>query len=397
MTETNPLIDAINKHWDEPQSVIRVVGLAGVGKTYALAEAMSYVHNTKGTPLTRIAFVSFTRAAIQEIRHKLKAILKKANSARISPGRSSSFATAQISTIHSWCWQHLLQDSKEYIKSVGFYSPEQYGMERGLDEELSKSMSRYFSLKALGQHEEAESKMLEHLKAGALMYHIEEYATQKGERIDYNDVLAMALQAEAYDKPIDLLLVDESQDLTEMQWDIILKHLYPNARVTVVAGDLTQSIYLWNGAVPDLWMGSTVDTEIFMDESRRIPTDLLPLVNSCIPDEQYWIRTHPSNRNTGRIRVSSELEVLEYLHEKSLKNEEALVLTLSNFFVRMISNIFIQNGILFSRSDSYGREGFSQIITLQDWSALKLYGAMMQGDLSMEFFKADVGRMLRQV
>jgi hypothetical protein len=176
----------------------------------------------------------------------------------------------------------------------------------------------------------------------------------------------------------------------------VVKHLWPNARIMVVAGDLTQSIYLWNGAVPDLWLEATVDTEIFMDESRRIPADLLPLVNSCIADEQYRIRTHPSNGNTGRIRISGEVDVLEYLYEKSMKNEEALVLTLSNFFVRMISNIFIQNGILFSRSDSYGQEGFNQIITLQDWSALKLYGALMQGDLSMEFFKADVGRMLRK-
>jgi superfamily I DNA/RNA helicase len=56
----------------------------------------------------------------------------------------------------------------------------------------------------------------------------------------------------------------------------------------------------------------------------------------------------------------------------------------------------IQSGILFSRSDSYGKDGFGQIITKDDWLALKLYYSLLNDEPDTEKTHADVSRMLRR-
>lgn len=65
---------------------------------------------------------------------------------------------------------------------------------------------------------------------------------------DFTDLLTMALEIEPPE--LDILLVDEAQDLSMLQWQLVA-HLATRATRVVVAGDSNQAIYCWAGADPD--------------------------------------------------------------------------------------------------------------------------------------------------
>lgn len=74
-----------------------------------------------------------------------------------------------------------------------------------------------------------------------------DYSQFKRERgmVDFTDMLWMGLETDPPE--LDLLLVDEAQDLSPIQWDVV-HHLASNAGKTVIAGDANQAIYTWAGA-----------------------------------------------------------------------------------------------------------------------------------------------------
>lgn len=387
------LIDTIQRFWGS-QGTIRIVGLAGSGKTYSLAEAMLWAHTEKGVPLNRIVFVSFTRAAIQEVKSKLKEIRKNYT----LDNRTTSFGTAQIMTLHSWCWQNLFKNKKTEEEPTEFYSVEQFASEIGLEERTANNLSRLLSAALIYSEEEFEKFCDTFDNPMKMISLAEEYNKRKGKKIDYNDILRIPSEnnVSSLTEKIDLLLIDEAQDLTEIQWNLVLTYLYPRSKITVLAGDLTQSIYLWNGATPEVWLGAEVQHEIVMNETRRIPADLLPLINALISDESKRIVPHPSDTKKGKLKLWPKEEfAYSYLQEKSEKNEDVLVLTLTNSYMREISEKLIEHGILFSAGDWGSKSGFSPCISNDDWQALKLYYHLVNKDLDIEKSHREISTMLR--
>jgi len=66
--------------------------------------------------------------------------------------------------------------------------------------------------------------------------------------IDFNDMLTSYLQS-----PIplryDVLIVDEAQDLSQLQWAVV-DELVKTVQWCVVAGDMDQALFVWGGAMP---------------------------------------------------------------------------------------------------------------------------------------------------
>ena len=68
---------------------------------------------------------------------------------------------------------------------------------------------------------------------------------QKG-LIDYIDMLEKFLDKGESPK-FEVIFVDEAQDLSLIQWDIV-KKLEKSSKQSIIAGDDDQAIYKWNGA-----------------------------------------------------------------------------------------------------------------------------------------------------
>ena len=66
--------------------------------------------------------------------------------------------------------------------------------------------------------------------------------------IDFDDMIGRAIEEISF-PPLKILIIDEAQDCTPLQWSVIYK-LAQNARRVYLAGDDDQAIYEWNGADP---------------------------------------------------------------------------------------------------------------------------------------------------
>ncbi len=69
---------------------------------------------------------------------------------------------------------------------------------------------------------------------------------------------------------VDVVIVDEAQDLSTLQWDYLRRVVIPNAQRVYIAGDDDQAIYQWSGA--DVVQFQTLPgRRVILDQSHRIP------------------------------------------------------------------------------------------------------------------------------
>ena len=88
---------------------------------------------------------------------------------------------------------------------------------------------------------------------------------------DFNDLLETFI-AKNITPSFEVLFIDEAQDLSLLQWDMVRK-IWANAKKTYIAGDDDQAIFKWAGADVDHFIAlkEEVDDIKTLDQSYRIP------------------------------------------------------------------------------------------------------------------------------
>ena len=77
---------------------------------------------------------------------------------------------------------------------------------------------------------------------------LKKYKREKGLK-DFTDLLEEFIQKESHNK-FKVLFIDEAQDLSLLQWDMVRK-IWDSAEKTYIAGDDDQAIFKWAGADVD--------------------------------------------------------------------------------------------------------------------------------------------------
>jgi DNA helicase-2/ATP-dependent DNA helicase PcrA len=98
-------------------------------------------------------------------------------------------------------------------------------------------------------------------------------------KMDFTDMIAEFNRL----KPIPnfkILIVDEAQDLSRIQWNMI-DVLAEHAEEVYVAGDDDQSIFRWAGADTDYWINLPGDVRV-LDQSYRVPSKIAAVANDII-------------------------------------------------------------------------------------------------------------------
>ena len=85
--------------------------------------------------------------------------------------------------------------------------------------------------------------------------------------IDFDDMIGRAIQEVSF-PPLKILIIDEAQDCTPLQWSVIYK-LAQNARRIYLAGDDDQAIYEWNGADPRYFTRFFPGRKVRLRKTRR--------------------------------------------------------------------------------------------------------------------------------
>jgi len=250
----------------------KIIGPPGAGKTWTLMEILQE-EVSNGTLPERIAFLTFTRAA------RIEALTRT--------GKKES-EIPFLKTIHSICY-HQLNICKDQIvtpKKVNAFG-QKIGIKltgAELDpwiEEFERSIDSptkddfLLQVNHRGRHrkimlKEAMKSLPLEIDYKYAIWFTNAYRDWKNIMgyLDYTDLLTKYVE---YGTPldIDVLFIDEAQDLSPLQWDVV-NVLGAKAKRKYACGDDDQAIFNWAGADSHVFQDLKADNIRVLSQSFRV-------------------------------------------------------------------------------------------------------------------------------
>ena len=291
------------------------VASAGTGKTTTCLNRLEEC--LEKTEPGNIGFVTFTRAAAEEARER---------TLRRFPGCPEKELKG-FSTLHAFCFRRIRnrnmitrEDFRLLSREYGLHftggpvtsrhvPPEQSGV-RTLGDRLIQLDSIMRNMKV------SPEKAMEYAPRGKFgaeeldrfSKHYRKFRRDIG-KLDYTDQLERFL--EAGDIPyLMFLFVDEAQDLSPLQWDVV-RALSENADRVFVAGDDKQSIYGFAGASPDALVSMEGEREV-LPVSYRLPPPVLRFSESIASRisvrQEYTVRSEKTGGSVEKVRRIRDID-----------------------------------------------------------------------------------------
>ena len=289
----------MGKIWSS-RSVRRIYGPPGTGKTTRLVNIASEAIRN-GIKPEDIGYFAFTNVAADEAKDRISKEFE------LEPSRFSNFSTLHSLTTRmggnlgrELCQKEHLErfDNKigtreEWLRAGDPSSVVVRPIHPVLSEysimfNRKQSQPKFFG-KSL---EDARLKLGEYYGLRLSEEQVTEYASKYFQEYedfkktnnlsDFNDVVSVvAKEAFPIEKvpTFELLIIDEAQDLSALQWDVVNK-LSKKAKTTVIAGDDDQAIMESFGAAPDLFNSfPTTEPDEVLPISYRLPRNLKQYVD----------------------------------------------------------------------------------------------------------------------
>jgi superfamily I DNA/RNA helicase len=207
----------------------------------------------------------------------------------------------------------------------------------------------------------------------------ESYKTSLGV-IDYTDMLERAIADGAGLPHLKLLLIDEAQDLSPLQWDLV-RILIERAERCYIAGDDDQAICEPIGASAKEFVELRVnpENEIVLERSNRIP----PAIHRALPPlvdllrlrypyrkEKAW---HPKETERpgriGRFETTEELLAQIVLRTPATSERSVLLMFVTNATLRKVSEQLTRRAISHYAANKLAGKGSPHLRLLTIWGA----------------------------
>jgi len=251
---------------------MKLLGPPGCGKTTALLEYLEKELEAGVLP-HRVAFLTFTRAARYEALQRTQ---------------KTNEEFPYLKTIHSICYHQLgtgrdqivrPEDIRVFGKKIGIkltgneLDPWIEEFERGNDAPTRDDM--LLQVNHQGRHRKIMLKEALQETPLDIDWHYASWFTNAYRNwkvsegmLDYTDLLTDYVEfGEPLD--IDVLFVDEAQDLSKLQWDVV-NILGAKAQRWYTAGDDDQAIFDWAGADSSVFQAFQADQTRVLNQSYRV-------------------------------------------------------------------------------------------------------------------------------
>jgi DNA helicase-2/ATP-dependent DNA helicase PcrA len=157
---------------------------------------------------------------------------------------------------------------------------------------------------------------------------LEKFKKEKGLK-DFTDLLEDFI-AEKVKPGFEVLFIDEAQDLSLLQWDMV-RSIWANAKKTYIAGDDDQAIFKWAGADVDHFIAlkEEVNDIKILDQSYRIP-------GGPIHELSQKIINKVQNRFEKEYKPRDEIGILKRysdITQVNMSKGNWLVLSSANYFL----------------------------------------------------------------
>lgn len=294
--------------------ITKIYGPPGTGKTTTLI-SMLRKELDSGTSIRDVAYLTHTRAGSEEVRKRI----------------GDQFSDQMLKdllwfrTIHSACCKIQGITSKE---TIGRYHRELFEERSGypldggpaldashddLTWDVALEVRAYASATKRPIEDVRAERAKDHRLSSSIFYDFlsawKDFKQQVG-MLDFVD------QLEHYNGeplPIKVMIVDEAQDLSKLQWDIIWK-MTANCERVYIAGDDDQSIFDFIGADEFGFLDLKADKEIILTKSYRVPVNIGLFAQGII--DQNVKRKHKdvewNHKVEGVLSRASSIEELEW-------------------------------------------------------------------------------------
>ena len=220
-----------------------------------------------------LAFVTFTRKGADE---GLKRVCSKL---MLEPEDLPYFRTLHSLTFHAMNYKANQMfgriDQRKFNKEYGYNVNR---CEVGTGKVAPTKDSMYLDFYDMERSGALTSKQMVEADIELGYYHqlVRNYEEYKAQQclVDFFDCLIKYVQ-EGDSLPVKVVMIDEAQDITALQWRVIDK-AFAKAEKIIIAGDENQSIYSYSGARPDF----------LIDLAKRFPVEHLS-VSYRIPQSVY--------------------------------------------------------------------------------------------------------------
>ena len=157
---------------------------------------------------------------------------------------------------------------------------------------------------------------------------LERYKKEKGLK-DFTDLLEDFIKKETLNK-FKVLFIDEAQDLSLIQWDMVRK-IWSKAEKTYIAGDDDQAIFKWAGADVDHFIAlkEEVNDIKVLDQSYRIPGGPIHELSQNIINkvQNRFVKEYKPREEIGLLKRYSDITQVD------MSSGNWLVLSSANYFL----------------------------------------------------------------
>ena len=310
-----------------------ILGPPGTGKTTTLLNLVDQFLKDGIRP-RQIGYFSFTKKAATE------AATRAAEKFNLDIENDLPF----FRTLHSYAFNQLGMTKEKMMKQEDY---KEFGQKCGIPIKTAKystedgtfnSDNEYLTIintarvkrMDLLEYYDSRQNILD-IERGTLFLLAEELKRFKKEKglKDFTDLLEDFLNKETLNK-FEVLFIDEAQDLSLLQWDMVRK-IWSRAGKTYIAGDDDQAIFKWAGADVDHFIAlkEEVDDIQTLYQSYRIP-------GGPIHELSQKIITKVQNRIDKEYKPREEIGILKRysdITQVDMSKGEWLVLSSANYFL----------------------------------------------------------------
>jgi len=326
-------------------NVNKIFGPPGAGKTtYLLNVVDAELENH--VPSIKIGYFSFTRKAANEARDRA---IKK------FPSLNAKTDFPYFRTLHSLAFHSHAVRSDDMMQAAHFKEfAAQAGIELNLsrDEELDFVKTDNPILNEINLARIKGLDLRQHYNQSGLdieCHHFEfverSYRHYKNKRglLDFTDLLELIVAEPDRLPELEVLIVDEAQDLSRLQWRMV-EELSKKAKRTFIAGDDDQAVFTWAGADVNSFLSFNGKITV-LDQSYRVPATVHRLADSIVQrirqrQEKEW---KPRDFD-GEVRTYHRFE------DVPVGQGQWLILASTNYLLNPVHEWLKNMGIIFERN-----------------------------------------------